>query len=253
MSEEIYHHLLRSAVAEGNLFNVRRLVIRKGLPLTCPDPANGWPTLFYAIRYQQNDIVDFLLEAGHENEEISRDFDLNTALIIAADYKNTVAFNAYLSRYPSTLTLSNSKGKTPLIVASERGVNDIVLTLLNNGVDFEEPDVDGSTPLHHAAAWGHFDTITILLERGADCLVKNVKGWTPLDYAYSMDVKDHIQECVNAISENRPIRNVIAYRSNQVLSNRPSNSTVDVSFSNSSISKKRANNINNRIDLRTLF
>ncbi|TPX56437.1 hypothetical protein SpCBS45565_g08409 [Spizellomyces sp. 'palustris'] len=42
MPDEIYHHLLRAAVAEGNLFQVKRFITRKKLPLRCPDPLNGW-------------------------------------------------------------------------------------------------------------------------------------------------------------------------------------------------------------------
>ncbi|KAJ3174941.1 hypothetical protein HDU87_006607 [Geranomyces variabilis] len=205
MGDEIYQHLLRGAVAEGNLFQVKRFITRKGLPLQCPDPTNGWPILFYAMRYAQNEIVMFLLEAGHDAREISKDFANNTALMVAAEYKNEEAFMAYVAQYPQTIFCTNDEGKTALIVATERGMNGIIQTLIDMGADVNAPDSTGSTPLHHAAAWGYFDTITLLIACGAHYNVKNARGWTPFDWAYSVETRDHLQECATAVAEKKPI------------------------------------------------
>ncbi|KAJ3170998.1 hypothetical protein HDU88_008032 [Geranomyces variabilis] len=205
MGDEIYQHLLRGAVAEGNLFQVKRFITRMGLPLQCPDPTNGWPILFYAMRYAQNEIVMFLLDAGHDVREISKDFENTTALMVAAEYKNEEAFMAYVSMYPQTIFCTNDQGKTALIVATERGMNGIIQTLIDMGADVNAPDSTGSTPLHHAAAWGYFDTITLLIACGAHYNVKNVRGWTPFDWAYSVETRDHLQECATAVAEKKPI------------------------------------------------
>ncbi|KAI9106113.1 ankyrin repeat-containing domain protein [Phlyctochytrium arcticum] len=156
MPDEIYHHLLRAAVAEGNLFRVKRFITRSKVPLRCPNPENGWPILFYAIRYNQNDIVNFLLDSGHDEREISKDFTNTTALMIAATHKNEKV-------------------------------------LLDMGAEVNSADGTGSTPLHHAAAWGYFDLINLLMERGALYNIKNARGWTPFDWAFSVEIRDHLQ------------------------------------------------------------
>ncbi|KAI8822706.1 ankyrin repeat-containing domain protein [Fimicolochytrium jonesii] len=205
MPDEIYHHLLRGAVAEGNLFQVKRFISRKGVPLQCPDPTNGWPILFYAMRWCQNEVVGWLLECGHDGGEISKDFANNTALMVAANYKNEQAFMDYIDLYPQTINMTNDDGKTALIIATERGMNGIIETLLDMGANVNSTDSTGSTPLHHAASWGYFDTITLLMSRGAFYNVKNQRGWTPFDWAYSVETRDHLQECATAIAEKKPL------------------------------------------------
>ncbi|KAJ3313221.1 hypothetical protein HDU76_002696 [Blyttiomyces sp. JEL0837] len=161
--------MLREVIANGDLYECKKIISKKRLPLQFPDPMNGWPLLFYAIKYGQNEIVNWLLESGHEAEGISKDFNGNTALMIACEYRNE-----------------------PL--------------LLDYGADVNSSDREGSTPLHFAMAFGHFDTTTLLMERGAHPSPKNLRGWTPGDYAYSLEILDHLEECVAALSENRPIR-----------------------------------------------
>ncbi|RKO95295.1 hypothetical protein CXG81DRAFT_5505, partial [Caulochytrium protostelioides] len=186
---------LQAAVSEGNLPLVKKLMEGKKIPLRTPDAVTGWPLLFYAIRYGHNSVVEFLLNEGHDEREISRDFKGNTALTIATAYNNEAAFRAYLARYPQIALVANKDGASPLLIAAQKGLDTIITTLLELGADINTTDLEGSTPLHHAAAWGFFETVTLLMQRGASYTIKNKRGWTPLDYVYSVDVWDHLQEC----------------------------------------------------------
>ncbi|KAJ3104535.1 hypothetical protein HDU96_008900 [Phlyctochytrium bullatum] len=197
---------LRDAIASGDLYLCKRILHKKKLPLQSPNPENGWPLLFYAISYRQNEIVQYLLDSGHEVEQPSKDFEGNTALMVAAEYRNENAFQMYVRRYPQTIPWENKQGRSALIIATEKAMNAAIVTLLDMGADVNCVDGDGSTPLHHAAAWGHFETVAILIQRGANATLKNKRGWIPADYAYSIEMLEHLNECFVAVAENRPIR-----------------------------------------------
>ncbi|KAJ3139328.1 hypothetical protein HDU90_000694 [Geranomyces variabilis] len=78
----------------------------------------------------QNEIVMFLLDAGHGAREICKDFD-NTALMVAAEYKNEENFWTYVSQYSQTIFCTNDQGKTALIEPLSRGMSEIIQTLIN--------------------------------------------------------------------------------------------------------------------------
>ncbi|KAI8851734.1 ankyrin repeat-containing domain protein [Chytridium lagenaria] len=181
---------LRDAIASGNLYLCKKIISKKKLPIQSPNPENGWPLLFYAIRYNQNEIVEYLLDNGHETEQCSKDFDGTTALMVAAEFKNDQAFQMYIERHPQTVQWENKTGRVRFIIATEKAMNAAIVTLLDMGADVNCLDGDGSTPLHHPT-------------------IKNKRGWIPADYAYSIEMLEHFNgNDFNfvAVAENRPIR-----------------------------------------------
>ncbi|KAJ3164079.1 hypothetical protein HK101_000530 [Irineochytrium annulatum] len=140
--------VLRDAIANGNLPLTRKIIARKRLPVNSIDPENGWPLLFYAIRFNQKVIVDYLLANGHEDEELSKDFVGNTALMIAAEYKDEYAFDLYARRYPQIIPCENAAGRSALIIATERKMAKAVELILEMGANVNTVDRMGSTALH---------------------------------------------------------------------------------------------------------
>ncbi|KAJ3197702.1 hypothetical protein HDU67_003669, partial [Dinochytrium kinnereticum] len=118
---------LRDAIASGDLYLCKKIMLKKKLPIQSPNPENGWPLLFYAIRYNQNEIVEYLLDKGHEFEQCSKDFDGNTALMIAAEYKNDQAFQMYVKRHPEIISWENKNGRSAIIIATEKAMNAAVI------------------------------------------------------------------------------------------------------------------------------
>lgn len=59
-------HRFHKALREGHISTVKRMILNKRVAIQCKDLANGWTSLFYAIRYGLNDLVRFLLDQGHE-------------------------------------------------------------------------------------------------------------------------------------------------------------------------------------------
>lgn len=71
-------------------------------------------------------------------------------------------------------------GATPLYRQATMG-RDTVKLLLELGADIEKSNTYGNTPLHMAAEFFHPKTVALLIEKGANVNSKNDRGQTPLD------------------------------------------------------------------------
>jgi ankyrin repeat protein len=108
---------------------------------------------------------------------------------------------ALLLRHGADITLTSSRGITPLMAAAGMGSVDAdtrgfylsedtqkraidTLTLLlaaGGGINAKDPR--GLTPLHEASRWGWNDVVKFLVAKGADLNAKDAKGMTPIDSA----------------------------------------------------------------------
>ena len=190
--------LLKSYVKKGDLGSLKRLLKERHLPLDTPDPQNGWPMLYYAIAQHQHHIVQYLIDPNHTSLIIKppsppTDFNNNTPLLIAVEYGNKSAVDACLAAYPDDVHRVNSNGADALILAAIKGDHDLVVRLLQVGMNVNSKDSDGSTPLHHASAYGHVACIDVLLHHGANRAVLNKKGWSPIDYSFSFGIMEQFK------------------------------------------------------------
>ena len=90
------------------------------------------------------------------------------------------------------VNIQNSKGETPLSIASKLGNLAIVNLLLENGAKINIKDSEyGETPLHKAVWNGNVEIVGKLLANGANGNIKdNQEGWTPLHVAvYTNNLK----------------------------------------------------------------
>ena len=71
-------------------------------------------------------------------------------------------------------------GATPLYRQATMG-RETVKLLLELGADIEKSNTYGNTPLHMAAEFFHPKTVALLIEKGANVNPKNDRGQTPLD------------------------------------------------------------------------
>ncbi|KAI0036807.1 ankyrin repeat-containing domain protein, partial [Vararia minispora EC-137] len=201
---------LRRAVKENNLFLVKRLVQRTDLRNPDPSPMR-YTSLAWAAILGHEETFEFLLNAGHDDQELTKDAENNTILLLLADIKpvrgNTYTpadseisgaalrmTRMYFDHFPYTLDWANSSGKTAVHVAALRGKEDLVRMLCDLGADIDLPDNEGNTPLHHASAWGHIPIVQLLIERGCHHHQKNTAGFTPSDYAYSLSTRETLQD-----------------------------------------------------------
>ncbi len=235
--------VIHAIVCEGNLVQLKQLLLSNEYSVHSPDPANGWPLLFYAIQHHQQAVLQYLIECGHEEDEVSRDFEGNTALMISVKCKNQLALNYFMRQFPQTISLANHAGQTAFMIAAQYGNMTALHILLEHFQNYaaltrgqvvlasptrhvqttvqssfplspatlnqygqelmNHIDNDGSNAVHYAAAHGHFDCIYFLALHNADLNLQNKKGWTPKDYAYSLELKQYIDECESLIKESK--------------------------------------------------
>ena len=123
-----------------------------------------------------------------------------TPLLRAAKALDAPAVKALLA-HGADITLANSRGMTPIMVAAglgsvdadtrgfylsedtqQRAIDSLTL-LIKAGGDVNSKDSRGLTPLHEAARWGWNDVVTFLAQNGADLNAKDNRGLTPIDSA----------------------------------------------------------------------
>ncbi|KAJ7765007.1 ankyrin repeat-containing domain protein [Mycena maculata] len=209
---------LRRAVKENNLFIVKRLIQRTDM--RNPDPApRRYTSLAWAAVLGHEETFEFLMTAGHDDAELSKDSENNTILMLLADHTPSTLSSArpdnadvmgaalrmarlYYDRYPDILDWSNVHGKTALHIAALKGHEELVRMLCDFGADVDLSDNKGNTPLHYASSWGHIPIVQLLIERGCQYTAKNNEGFSASDYAYSFSTKDTLQDTARLQFEN---------------------------------------------------
>jgi ankyrin repeat protein len=114
-----------------------------------------------AIEEKNADKILKLLTHSH----LSRD--------VVADLENQIYFTDFTTR----------QGDTPLIRCAGLGFYDVVLELIEMGVDIEVANQYGQTALTWAALCGHAEVVRALLAKGADIFHQTREGRSCLHYA----------------------------------------------------------------------
>ncbi|TFK43416.1 ankyrin repeat-containing domain protein [Crucibulum laeve] len=220
MAEKDATARLRRAVKENNLFLVKRLIQRTDMRNSDPT-YRRYTSLAWAAVLGHEETFEFLLSAGHDEEELSKDSENNTILMLLADHRPPLMGSygsqgaaqdstgaalrmarLYYDRYNWILDWSNVHGKTALHIAALKGNEELVRMLCDLGADFDLSDNKGNTPLHYASAWGHIPIVQLLIERGCQYAARNNEGFTPSDYAYSYSTRDTLQDSARMQYEN---------------------------------------------------
>lgn len=187
---------LRWAIVNDNLSVVTRIVHRYPDLLENPDPANGWTSLHYAGYHGHYLICVFLVNQGHDRDEISLDFMRNTPLHLAAQQNQEQTVHYLAQHLRRCLDWQNSDLETPLMVASRCGHQPCITLLLDFGADPDIPGLKGNRPIHIAAAYGHIKAIRTLVDRNADTASPNDLNFTPAKYSLTYQVLEYLQALI---------------------------------------------------------
>ncbi|KAK1505510.1 ankyrin-1 [Colletotrichum abscissum] len=146
----------------------------------------GGELLLAASRAGQLLIVQYLLQqsVSPDGQEDAKQRPISVAT--ARGYNEVVRT---LLRHKADINLGDSERRTPLHHAASYGVYDVLKTLLNHARDTTEAanvqarDYSRFTPLHFAAQRGHTSSVELLLEHNANANDRSVSGDTPLHLA----------------------------------------------------------------------
>lgn len=121
--------------------------------------------LYVAVTDNFEEAARLLIEAGADTEI---EYHGKTPLYYACAFSGLATIvKLLLEGGANRETTYRASGWTPLMVAAERGNDEIVRILLDAGAAIEAA-VDGGTALYIAAQQGHTSIVRLLLERGAD-------------------------------------------------------------------------------------
>lgn len=190
---------LREAVIEGKFSIVKRLLLRFPHYLKNIDSTNGWSSLHYAGFHGHYIICVYLVNAGHDKNEISTSFNDNAPVHTTVLSGNHQTLLMILQSFPATLDLKGNKLQTPLHMASVLDYSSCVKLLIDKGANVNSIDINGNTPLHLAMMNGSQESIVSLLKSNAYFDIRNADGWLPAECARDSQTEKCFNLCKTEI------------------------------------------------------
>lgn len=177
---------LFSAVKDGNVENVRRLVVQEGEDVMETDDIDYTP-LHHAAKIGNIEIMEILINNGSDISKKNMIFVTPLMSAVINGKTNAVKF---LLEKGADVTQRDMYDYTMLHIVSDTPSDniDMVELLLKHGIDIESKDNNGSTPLHIAVARGKFKVVEELIYNGANIRATNKIGETP--YSISLQLED---------------------------------------------------------------
>ncbi|RIX85323.1 ankyrin repeat domain-containing protein [Acidovorax cavernicola] len=164
------------AVRGDNASGVRTLLNRGFDPNTRDE--HGQTGLLLALREPSPKVVAVLMESPQLNVDLANAKD-ETPLMLASIKGQQDLVVQLLKRDAAV----NKTGWTPLHYAASSGQLSIMKLLLENFAFIDAQSPNGTTPLMMAAMYGSNDAVKLLLAEGADTAMKNQLGMTAVDFA----------------------------------------------------------------------
>lgn len=167
---------LTHACGRGNTSMVE-LLMEHGADV---NPSGGFAPLMGAVRGQQVELTEWLLEEGADPNTVS--MYGNTALMEAAQGENADAeiIVAMLIEAGAKVNARGAEGKTALMWAMMWAPPTVVRRLLDLGADVRIKDKDGSTALMLAVEDSSVEVVAMLVKGGAKVNARNSEGKSAL-------------------------------------------------------------------------
>jgi ankyrin repeat protein len=215
-----------SAIFCGN-FDIRQILINAGADINITN-CSGVVPLIYSIGLQDTKLIKIFLAAGATRTINNKDESGRTALSYAAkniklvkilldagaDPKITKDILTIVARHGDARTLTmlinagadingkNASGYTPLMIAAEKGKEDMIEILLKARAKIDEIDnIEGQDALIKACRYGHSGVVRILLDFGAPVNHTDRHGQHALIKAIITGHEDIVHMLLNAGSD----------------------------------------------------
>jgi len=112
----------------------------------------------------------------------SRDSRGSTPLILASYYDFLEITNFFIER-GAPIDEKDGTGNTALMGVCFKGYTTIAKLLIDHGANVNERNIMGATPLIYAVTFNQPEIAKMLLYKGADTSIKDARGNTALDHA----------------------------------------------------------------------
>ncbi|KAI9698833.1 MAG: hypothetical protein M1820_007340 [Bogoriella megaspora] len=155
-----------------------KLLLDAGADFTIEDEDEK-SALHHAAAQGSENIVRLLLDAGANVDASDR---LGRTALHNASVGSIVEV---LVRYGATVDKGDNNSRSPLCIAAQNGLQDVVKSLLGHGADVFWTDEYGDTPLHDAVYWGNDDVIDLLVkDYNVDVNLRAKDGSPPIFKAF---------------------------------------------------------------------
>lgn len=128
--------------------------------------SSGDTPLMQALKSDQDDAVDTLIEAGASADALDND-EATVLQVAITSGKPDVAIRL-LDNIADSISAKNSDGETALLLAIKEGQNDLVQALVDKNCDLTIADNSGKAAIHHSIESSNVDLLEILIAAGAD-------------------------------------------------------------------------------------
>jgi ankyrin repeat protein len=157
------YSLLHYAAREGHIENVA-LLLKKIAALKNRKAKNGTTPLYLAVQNGRADIVAALLRSGASVNDVTA-YGM-TPLYCAIFHENEELALKLMDVGGINVNKATEEGSSPLHLAIELGLANVVKKLITKGASVTAARKDGYTPLHVAARFGKLDSIRAMKETG---------------------------------------------------------------------------------------
>jgi ankyrin repeat protein len=175
----------------------------------------GYSLLHAVAKYGDEAALMVLLEQGANVNAV--DSKGNTALHMAAKgrEKNREKIVQILLEYRADTGVRRDDGRTPLIIAVQKGVSEVIRALLEANAAIGVRDALQWTALHYAAMAGAEATAAMLLKYGANVDISGQYGRTPL-------------HCAALAGKTKVVRILIQYKASVKIKDRNGQTAFDL-------------------------
>ncbi|KAI5792862.1 ankyrin repeat-containing domain protein [Pyronema domesticum] len=143
----------------------------------------GCTSLYIAVSQGHKDFVRLILETKGIDIE-PRGSDPHAPFLVMASFSDHAEIVLLLLNHGVDIESRDNRGQTALSNAAKRGNDSILRLLLEKGADVHSESTDGLTPFLLAAQYGNnTQTLISLLEHGADIESRDMLGRTALSLA----------------------------------------------------------------------
>lgn len=144
---------------------------------------SGWTPVHIAAATGRSDLLDVLLDHDPKPDVNLTTASGTTALHLAVSKNHYDVVKQLIQKHRCATRTKDKLGRNALHRAAAIGLQPIMRTLAEAGVNVNATDRDGWTAMHHALAEGHGDVARLLRDAGGDANICSNDGQRPVQVA----------------------------------------------------------------------